>query len=227
MKRTRIGFVLAVIVVILVVSYQIRTPHSQASHPVFNTPVSTRTPHFPAVQVDVLDKREGWWGTAELYMSVQSSRFPADTRILLPINIGDFQGCMSRFVQLPFELHADDVLLVELLDEDKLTAAQEKMLVDACRTFGFCVCQGAAIYSPQSQIFMPTVRPVVITAAEMLGKAIAVEFRTNSFKNVGRAEFITPGHLPDQPNKANKLSLLDDVNRARVQVRIYGQSHSP
>lgn len=44
----------------------------------------------------------------------------------------------------------------------------------------------------------------------------------SKFDNFGRELSIVPPLLPKQPNKANKLSLLDDSNYARVQLRIYG-----
>ena len=72
-------------------------------HPVFHTPVSVGAATRPAVQVDVLDDHEGWFTTAELYLAVQSSRFPGDTWVVLPLNQGDFDGAGKRFVELPFE----------------------------------------------------------------------------------------------------------------------------
>ncbi|MDA1013414.1 MAG: hypothetical protein O3A00_03050, partial [Planctomycetota bacterium] len=73
-------------------------------HPVFATPVSYQASQYPAIQVDVLDADETpYLTTAELYLSLQSSRFPDQTRVLLPVNVGDFGGCPSRFVVLPFE----------------------------------------------------------------------------------------------------------------------------
>ncbi len=80
-------------------------------HPIFNTPVSSMQATRPAIQVDVIDDSEVV-GTAELYLTVQSSRSDADTRIIFPINVRDFQGCTSRFIQLPFEVETGDSLAI-------------------------------------------------------------------------------------------------------------------
>lgn len=116
-------------------------------HPVFHTPLTGRSNARPAIQVEVLDESESWWTRVELYLTVQSSRFPKETQIILPINVGDFVGCRTRFVQLPFEVQEGDVLLFNLLDEDELTPEEEQVLLRACRTAGYAVACAGALYA--------------------------------------------------------------------------------
>ena len=57
-------------------------------HPVFGTVVSDVSPVRPVVLVELLDASESYFGDAVLYLTVQSSRFPDQTRLLLPLNRG-------------------------------------------------------------------------------------------------------------------------------------------
>lgn len=71
-----------------------RSSHQPISvHPVFPTPVSGQPQARPAIQVKILNDSEWGFFTAELCLAVQSSRFPADTWVILPLNVGDFAGC--------------------------------------------------------------------------------------------------------------------------------------
>jgi hypothetical protein len=86
-------------------------PAFASIRPVFHIPVSGQSFARPAVLVEILDDTElGGLGTAELYLSVQSSRFPSDVQVILPVNRGSFRGCKYRFVQLPFEVEEGDTL---------------------------------------------------------------------------------------------------------------------
>lgn len=194
-----------------------------AIHPVFHTPVTASTAARPAAQVDVLDASEAWFFSAELYLAVQSSRFPQGTWVLLPINQGDFEGCMKRFIQLPFEIAQGDTLIFNLLDDDKLTSSQEALIVSACRTSGYCVVAAGSVYSGGST---QLIAPVATEAAGVLGEAIVDDFRLHRFQNLGTAEFTAVMPLPSHPHEANRLTLLDNSNYARLQLKLYGP-HEP
>lgn len=187
-------------------------------HPVLHTPVTGNPINRPAVLVDVLDDSESWFSSAELYLSVQSSQFPASTRVLLPINIGDFEGCRTRFVQLPFEVAPEDHLVFELLDDDVLSAEDEQRIVTGCRLTGYCLLIGGSVYAPSAaKVAAPLMEP----AADFLGEAILGSLSMSAFECIGKARFTVTGPLPEQPHKANPLTLLDDSRYCRVQLQIF------
>jgi hypothetical protein len=187
-------------------------------HPVFQTPVSGNFSARPAVLVEVLDDTErGGLETAELYLSVQSSRFPSEVQVILPINRGSFRGCKYRFVQLPFEVEDGDTLALDLVDDDQMTPEQEQLVLDACRAGGFCIQVGSAIIQPELDWI---VRPTTVAVSEVVGQGIVLKFRDSPFRNFGRATFIVQQDRPRFPHDANPIALLDD-NYSRAKVTVY------
>jgi hypothetical protein len=186
-------------------------------HPVFHTPVSGNFSARPAVLVEVLDDTERGFGTAELYLSVQSSRFPSDVQVILPVNRGSFRGCKYRFVQLPFEVEDGDTLALDLVDDDQMTPEQEQLVLDACRAGGFCIQLSGAIMQPELDWI---VRPTTVAVSEVVGQGIVLKFRDSPFRNFGRATFIVQQDRPRFPHEANPVALLDD-NYSRAKVTVY------
>jgi hypothetical protein len=194
-------------------------PRAPRIHPVFHTLITGSSARRPAIQVDVLDASESWFGTAELYLAVQNSSVPDSPWTILPINVGDFNGCRTRFVQLPFEVSPGDNLAFNLLDDDELSAADEQRIITGCRLTGYCVLASGALYAPNAA---KLIHPVMPDIADALGDAVVSSFSLAKFENLGQETYITPQSLPRQPNEANRLSLLNDSHYARVQLRIYG-----
>lgn len=190
-----------------------------AAHPIMGTPVTGTSASRPAIQVDIIDASE-WAGTAELYLAVQSSRSPSDCWTLLPINVGDFSGCMSRFVQLPFEVEPGDTVLFNLLDDDGLSSEEEGHIITACRGAGYCIWLAGTIYQPGLKAFVSP--KLTANASELLGKSVLDDVENDKFDNYGVAEFIVQDSLPATPSQANKLSLIDEGKYVRVQLRLYG-----
>jgi hypothetical protein len=187
-------------------------------HPVFHTPVSGNFSDRPAVLVEVLDDTEQVGvGTAELYLSVQSSRFPSDVQVILPINRGSFRGCKYRFVQLPFEVEDGDTLALDLVDDNQMTPEQEQLVLDACRAGGFCIQVGGAILQPELDWI---VCPTTVAVSEVVGQSIVLKFRDSPFRNFGRATFIVQQDRPRFPHETNPVALLDD-NYSRAKVTVY------
>jgi hypothetical protein len=188
-------------------------------HPVFNTPVSGQSSARPAVLVEILDDTElGGLGTAELYLSVQSSRFPSNVHVILPINRGDFRGCKYRFVQLPFEVQEGDTLAFDLLDDNQMTPEQEELVLGASRAGGFCIQLGGAILQPELHWI---VRPTTAAVSEVVGQGIVLKFRDSPFRNFGRAPFIVQPSSPKLPHDSNPVALLDSGNYSRATVKVY------
>ena len=187
-------------------------------HPVFLTALTGRSSSRPAMKVDILDESKYWFFTAKLYLTAQSSRFPSGVRVVLPLNVGDFAGCRSRFVQLPFEVQAGDTVVLNLLDDTALTPGQERLIIDGCRLGGYCVVAAGTIYCPEITLI---VSPTVDAAAEVLGDAVVKGVALDTFKNYGTAEYVVPTTLPGHPQEANKLTVLDDSRYARVVLKIY------
>ena len=189
------------------------------THPVFYTTVSRISPSRPAILVDLRDASEDFIFTAELYLSVQSSRFPADTLVVMPLNVGDFAGVRKRFVQLPFEVEQGDTLVFNLLDNDKLNHEQEQLVLNGCRACGYCLLIGGAIYNPP---VARLARPVVAVASEILGESILNDVSLHGFENFGTAEYIVPRDLPADPQSANQLDIISKSNYAPASLKIFG-----
>lgn len=195
------------------------TAQSLSIHPVFHTTLSGQPQTRPAIQVEILDDTEWAVFSAELYLAVQSSRFPAETWVVLPLNVGDFAGCRERYVQLPFEVAESDQLLFNLLDENSLTKEQETLVLGACRAGGYCVLSAGAIYAPDALLIL---EPGAIAAADLLGNAIVDDMSLQSFSNRGTAEFIVQLPLPLNPQTANELSVRDEANNVPAVLKLYG-----
>ncbi len=191
------------------------------THPVFQTAITGNSSARPAIQVDIKDASEDFVFTAELYLSVQSSRFPGDTLVILPLNVGDFAGCRTRFVQLPFEVEEGDTLLFNLLDNDKLNGEQEQLVVKGCHACGYCLLIAGQIYCPAATSI---VRPAVPVAADILGEAIIQDVALHYFENFGTAEYIVPKYLPEEPQQANELSIRNDSNYVPAILKLFGPS---
>ena len=188
-------------------------------HPIFYTNVTRRVQSRPAILVDLRDTSEDWFMTAELYLAVQSSRFPNETIVLMPLNVGDFAGCRKRFVQLPFEVEEGDTILFNLLDNDRLNAEQETLVVNGCKGCGYCIVVAGEIYCPGSA---QITAPITSIASEILGQAILDDVQIHGFENFGTAEYIVPRYLPDSPNMANELDILNKSNYAPAALKIFG-----
>lgn len=187
-------------------------------HPVFHTPLTGHSSARPAIR-SKSSTSESWWTRAELYLTVQSSRFPKETQIILPINVGDFAGCRTRFIQLPFEVQEGDVLLFNLLDEDELTSEEEQMLLGAAALLGTVWSAAGALYAPSCRALTA---PVLTKTAAILGQVVLQDIRQHKFEHYGDAEFIVPWELPQRPQDANKLTLLNDRNYAYLVLKLYG-----
>ena len=194
-------------------------PAFAAIHPVFNTPVSGQSSARPAVLVEILNDTElSGLGTAELYLSVQSSRFPSNVHVILPINRGDFRGCKYRFVQLPFEVKEGDTLAFDLVDDNQMTPEQEELVLGASRAGGFCILLGGAILQPELHWI---IRPTTVAVSEVVGQGIVLKFHDSPFRNVGRATFIVQRSCPKFPHEANPVALLDSGNYSWATVKVY------
>ncbi len=188
-------------------------------HPVFKTGMTQKTESRPAILVDLRDTSEDFFMTAELYLAVQSSRFPSETVVLMPLNVGDFAGCRKRFVQLPFEVQEGDTILFNLLDNDYLSAQQEQLLVRGCKACGYCVVVAGEVYCPGSA---ELTTPITSVASEILGHAIINDVRLHSFENFGAAVYIVPRYMPNTPNLANELDIISTSNYAPASLKIFG-----
>lgn len=206
-------------------SQQVTTPlesvqsPTRVTHPVFQTNITGRSHACPAIHVDIKDDSEDYFFRAELYLTVQSSRFPSDSWVVLPLNGGDFVGARSRFVRLPFEVEEGDTLLFNLLDNDKLTSAQEALIVEGCRATGYCVLVAGELYCPGSAVVADS---IVSVASEILGEAILSDVQSHYFENFGVAEYVVPQSLPNSPQVANELCLRSTSNYVPAVLKLYG-----
>jgi hypothetical protein len=191
------------------------------SHPLFETPISANDSIRPAIQVDILDASEHWLGTAELYLAVQSSRFPDQTWVVLPLNRGEFDGATKRFVQLPFEVRKGDTIAFNLLDCDSLSSSQEDLIIGGCKAAGYCIFRAGKAYQP---VVANILKPGINATADAVATVILNECKMHQFDNFGVAEYVVPNELPKTPSLANRLTILEEERYARVQLKLYGQA---
>lgn len=196
---------------------QVFAPSSAYAHPIFHTPLSGESRSRPAILVDVLDESE-FWGTAELYLKVQSSRFPSEVAVMFPINRGDFLGCRSRYIQLPFEVEDSDLLLLDVLDDQSLSTQDEQRLLKACESAGYCLIIAGSVCRPD---LARLIEPGFMGAAQVIGDGLVMELRSNPFRNMGSAKYIIQSTRPSRPQDANSVTLLSSSNYGRAQVRMY------
>ncbi|QEG24801.1 hypothetical protein [Mariniblastus fucicola] len=197
-------------------SPEITTRSKPVLHPVFHTRVTGQPARNPALKIDIHSDWEAPWNRAEFFLSVQSSRFPEDVRILLPVNIGNFAGCKTRFVQLPFEIHQDETLVFELLDDDSMSVDQQKQVVTACSSTGFVIVTLGSIVQPELTPFSA----LGAEAGRQFGKSIIEDIKLHKFSNYGKAEFRVGATMPHFPHDANDLSVLCG-NYCYATLRIY------
>lgn len=190
-------------------------------HPDLGTPITGESSWRPAILVTILDDSESWFGTAELYLAAQSSRMPGGNRVLLPLNVGQMQGCTVRFVQLPFEVLPGDVIVFDLLDEDSLGNADETLLLNSCKSLGWCLWLGGKVFVPPA-VGMFVDPGVGAVAGGSIGEAILANLARDVFDNYGAAQFVVPNSLPATPAMANKVAIIDKSNYSRATLQIYG-----
>jgi hypothetical protein len=194
-------------------------PTHATAHPVFNTPISGKSINRPALLVDVLDDSGPLGeGVRELYLKVQSSRFPTNVAVIFPINREDFIGCRLRFIQLPFEVSTGDVLALNLLDNDDLSEEAEANLVDACNATGYCLAIATSFYRPDLRSLL---KPGFMSAARVIGNSIVLHCKNWPFEHVASCEYIIPPSRPASPKDCNKVTLLSPNKYGFCQVRLY------
>ena len=157
----------------------------------------------PAVRIHLEDQTESWFGNAELYLTVQSSRFDANTLLVLPINVGEFRGVEDRFVDLPFAVAPGDTLVFNLLDDDKLGSEGEAALIGAGRVAGYAVVLAGSLYEPTAVRFAAAGG----AAGALTGKAVGLSWRRDAFDNYGTAEYRVPPALPATEGAANEIAI--------------------
>ena len=160
----------------------------------------------PVVRLHVYDQAESWFGNAELYLTVQSSRFPPNSLVVLPINVGPFAAVEDRFVELPFAVAPGDTLTFNLLDDDSMGEEGEARLAEACRATGYAAVVAGAIW---------TVNPAVLKAAgpagaagDLIGRAIGMNWDQDHFDNYGSALYTVPERMPTADGLANQVNLV-------------------
>lgn len=197
-------------------------PKPALANPVFDTPLTLSPDARPAIQVEIVDADTHvlFNGYYSFYLSVQSSRFTnSETRVLFPLNVGNFKGCTSKFVQLPFEVDDGDNLVLDLVYESGLSDDERKLVLNLGRATGYFVARAHACYSYRAKGMEP--------AYARLGELLAEEYtlkNPESFKNLAKAECLIQSSRPRSPQQANRITLIEDSGAkklVRAHVRLY------
>ena len=152
-----------------------------------------------AVQVEILDDRENgvwaWiWGTkAELYLKLSVSDLPG-IYWLYPLNI-EHKAAGNRTIsyKTPFFIskNRQTKILVELLDNDKLSKKEVALLADAAKLSGMLLCDGVNFYAKKytKQELISAQSKTAIS--ELLKSSVVVAVKEmRPFDSMGNREYI-------------------------------------
>ena len=183
------------------------------NHPLFKTPVlSNRS--LANVSVEILQDRGDYTTRGELFLVVQSSRFPSETIILMPLSD---RGVPDTYLELPFSITPGDEVSFVLVDDDYLTDDEARAVAAAARVAGYCVVQAAVIQQPSLEIAAPLSNAVI----DELITPTNVKLQGNEFEYLSSARYVVPDKLPVSPYVANELTLVSETNKADAVVRVY------
>lgn len=169
----------------------------------------------PWVSVEILDDSESYFSTAELYLSVTTSR-TNDERVLIPINVGPNSGRRSLFVELPFYVQSRDTVIFELLDEDELSDSDVEAILAGARIV--LTAQGIFSGNPKQKAIAATGRLLLDQFGP--GLKLVSKATINGFDNLGRVRYVVPKEIPAVPQDANPLTIREGTH-ARAELRIY------
>ena len=179
-----------------------------------------------AVCVKILDDSEFWpWTKAELYLKVHDKNNP-ENFLFRPLNVGGLaSGSRTHQFRTPFIYDPDHptVLCFELLDDDSMSAEQEKLLVDATKKGCQIICTAAGIYAvtqgneAAGKVLIASGEPVGDLAA-MGVSALALNLKEIKFDSMGSKEY-TLFHKSDVL-KSNPITIVDDDNTARCEIEV-------
>jgi len=175
-------------------------------------------------EVDIIDPWE-FFGEAELYLMVQQSSRP-DIDILIPMNVGKLPK-YHAFVELPFVPRDGDVLKFALLDDDRLSKAEESALLDSARATGYLIWIGTKVYAAGHGISLPAGSK---EATQELIKALALSYvlecDRHKFQDYGHGQYIVPHERPATPKDANTVTIKKG-NTAKMDIRVYFEPANP
>jgi len=177
------------------------------------------------IEVEVLDDDEwGWFrGRADLYLKVYSTVNPS-VSILLPVNTGDFGGKRQITYETPF-IHdgtKDETLNIELLDDDSLSADQEKLLVKAAERGCYLLYSGARIYAVEHGVSLPEIGAVISQGVGgSLAKLLIDEYGKHSYKSYGHVSYNISEIEDSARRDTNPVTVVDKHGSARVHIRVY------
>jgi hypothetical protein len=170
------------------------------------------------VEVDIIDPWE-FFGEAELYLMVQQSSRP-DIDILIPMNVGKLPK-YHAFVELPFVPRDGDVLKFALLDDDRLSNAEEKALLDSARATGYLIWIGAKVYAAGHGVSLPAgTKEATQELVKALALSYVLECDRHKFQDYGHGQYIVPHERPATPKDANTVTIKNG-NTAKMDIRVY------
>jgi hypothetical protein len=185
--------------------------------------IQKRTP-IPAVvyrtfaEVDIIDPWE-FFGEAEMYLTVQQSSRP-DTDILVPMNVGKMPK-YHAYVELPFVPNDGDVLKFALLDDDQLSKAEERTLLESARVTGYVIWIGSRVYAASNGIALPPgSKDATRKLMEALAQSYVLECDRHKFQDYGHGQYIVPHERPTTPKDANAITIKKGKT-AKMDIRVY------
>jgi|GEM_PF-3996530 len=97
-----------------------------------------------------------------------------------------------------------------------MTTGQETLLLQACRSTGYCIRIGNAFIRPELHWI---IAPTAGAASELIGQSTILTLQDSPFQNFGYGTFIVESSRPATPHEANPVVFLDDNKHSRGQVK--------
>lgn len=164
--------------------------------------------------------------SAELYLSVKSSRIP-DLAFIYPLNVGPNKGKrLPPAIETPFSHHPQtrETLSIELLDDDGLSEDEAELLANTLSIGTKAIIYGGNIYLISSGVSLP---PGVGQAAEALlemgARKISKDKIGKDFESLCSVDYEVPENPPSAQRDSNQLKLIEknlirDIERVRIGI---------
>ena len=182
-----------------------------------------------ALDVEILDEYETyhgvwkllpWRGKAELYLKIYDKKNP-EISLLYPLNVEtDVSGTRKIPVITPFEYGNPTVLVVELLDDDRLSEEEEELLVEAAKTGAMIICDATQAYKTDFKeadaIFRNKDR--IVSLATSGAKVLAKNLNQHKFDSLGIYEYTVANKGGIFLN--NAVTILNNDNKSKAHCNI-------
>ena len=177
--------------------------------------------HHLCVEYNLIFGREGF-GKAELYLAVQHNAYPG-VQVLWPVNVGP-NSVPNGYRAIPFTAEQGDTLKFTLLDDDDITAQEERTLLEAASAAGSVIveCTNAYFILQTGKSLPRGVTPTAQTLLQLGAREIIRTSHENPWDHYGSQDYIVQEVIPDSPSAANPITIASDWGLVRrMDIKVY------